>query len=464
MFRVRMTSFTHASLIGLAVIGMAGAARAQSLEGALAQAYGANPTLNSQRAALKVINENVPQALSGYRPRASATADAGRTYSDISVPGVGNRNESRGFSSPRGLGLTVDQTLFNGGKTQSQVGQAESQVLGQRELVRNTEQNVLLEGVTSYMNVLRDTAVLNLNQNNVEVLEEQLRQVRDRFQVGEVTRTDVAQAESRLQGSIATRAVAQADLKTSLARYRQAIGATPKKLAPAKPIEARLPKNLDIALKAALVEHPAIIAAQHNVDAAELAVKVSEADLYPTVGLAGTVSHRYDSTTQGDVRTSASIVARLTVPIYEGGAVYSRTRQAKETAGQRRIDVDTQRDAVRSAVVTAWGQLEGAKAQIQAAQAQVEAAEVALNGVREEAKVGQRTTLDVLNAQQELLAARVSLVRAQRDRVVASYAVLSASGRLSAQRLGLKVAIYNDRLHYGQVRDKLWGLQTPDGR
>jgi outer membrane protein len=382
----------------------------------------------------------------------------------VSIPGVGNRVDTRGFSSPRGLGLTVDQTIFNSGKTQSQVGQAESQVLGQRELVRNTEQNVLLEGVTSYMNVLRDTAVLNLNQNNVEVLEEQLRQVRDRFQVGEVTRTDVAQAESRLQGSIATRAVAQADLKTSLARYRQAIGATPKKLAPAKPIEARLPKTLDLALKAALNEHPAIIAAQHNVDAAELAVKVSEADLYPTLGLAGTVAHRYDQTTQGDVRTSASLVARLTVPIYEGGAVYSRTRQAKETAGQRRIDVDTQRDAVRSAVVTAWGQLEGAKAQIQAAQAQVQAAEVALNGVREEAKVGQRTTLDVLNAQQELLAARVSLVRAQRDRVVASYAVLSSSGRLSAQRLGLKVAIYNDRTHYGQVRDKLWGLQTPDGR
>jgi outer membrane protein len=454
-------------LSGLSLLLLAGTvAQAQTLDGALSRAYDASPTLNSQRAALRVTNEGVPQALGGYRPRVTGTADVGRQYFEGStrITGAQNRSESNNLSSPRGLGLTVDQTVYNFGKTDATVGQAESQVLGARATLRNIEQNVLFEAATAYMNVLRDTAVLNLQNNNVEVLEEQLRQVRDRFQVGEVTRTDVAQAEARLQGSRAQRSVAQANLKTSLARYRQQVGAEPKKLAPAKSIEAKLPKTLNAAMQSAMTRHPAVIASQYGVDAAELAVKVSEADLYPTLGVAGTVSHRYDSSTPGDVRTSASIVGRLTVPLYEGGVTYSRTRQAKETAGQRRIDVDTQRDLIRANIVVAWGSLEGAKAQIQAAQAQVQAAEIALNGVREEAKVGQRTTLDVLNAQQELLTARNTLIGAQRDRVVAAYSVMSASGNLSAASLGLKVAAHNDRAHYDQVRDKWWGLQTPDGR
>jgi outer membrane protein len=449
-----------------ALVIMNGTVGAQTLDGALSRAYEASPTLNSQRASLRATNEGVPQALGGYRPTVRATGDVGRQYFDSStrVTGAQNRTESNAISSPRGLGLTVNQTVYNFGKTDATVGQAESQVLGARATLRNTEQNVLFEAATAYMNVLRDTAVLNLQNNNVEVLEEQLRQVRDRFQVGEVTRTDVAQAEARLQGSRAQRSVAQANLKTSLARYRQQVGAEPKKLAPAKPIEHKLPKTLKAAMDKAMVRHPSVIAAQYGVDAAELAVKVSEADLYPTLGVTGSVTHRYDSATPGDVRTNASVVGTLTVPLYEGGITYSRTRQAKETAGQRRIDVDTQRDIVRANIVVAWGTLEGAKAQIQAAQAQVQAAEIALNGVREEAKVGQRTTLDVLNAQQELLTARNTLITAQRDRVVASYSVLSAAGDLSAQSLGLKVASHNDRAHYDQVRDKWWGLQTPDGR
>ncbi len=186
-----------------------------------------------------------------------------------------------------------------------------------------------------------------------------------------------------------------------------------------------------------------------------------EADLYPVIGVRGAVQQRYDSTAFGDNRTSASLVGTLTIPIYEGGQVYSRTRQAKETAGQRRIEVDTQRDTVRAAVVSAWGSLEAAKAQINAAQAQVQAAETALSGVREEAKVGQRTTLDVLNAQQELVSARSTLVTAQRDRVVASYAVLSATGRLSADILKLRTEIYDARRHYDQVKGLALGHADP---
>jgi outer membrane protein len=449
---------------GMILSAFAAPAMAQTLDSALARAYEANPTLNAQRAALRVVNENVPQALGGYRPRVNATADAGRQYNETTTRQGGVRNESNFFTSPRGAALTVDQTIYNFGKTGAQVSQAESLVLGQREALRNTEQNVLFDAATAYMNVLRDTAILNLNDNNVEVLEEQLRQTRDRFQVGEVTRTDVAQAQAALAGAQSQAILARSNLKTSLARYRQQVGAEPKKLAPAKGVENLLPKALPVAVQGALVQHPAIIAAQHGVDAAELNVKVVESDLYPVIGVTGTLQKRFDATSGGDERLSASVVGRLTVPIYEGGVTYSRTRQAKETADQRRIEVETQRDTVRAAVISAWGGLEASRAQIEAAQAQVSAAETALNGVREEAKVGQRTTIDVLNAQQVLLNARSTLVTAQRDRVVASYAVMSAIGRLSASKLNLKVAAHDARRHYDQVRDKWWGLQTPSGQ
>ncbi|RDJ21276.1 channel protein TolC [Bosea caraganae] len=435
------------------------------MEAALSRAYNGNPTLNSQRAQVRVTNENVPQALSGYRPQITASADIGAEITNSHIPtvgGVSNRSTER--TAPRGVGVQVSQNIFNGGGTASGVSAAESQVLGARATLQNTEQNVLLDAATSYMNVLRDTAILNLNRNNVEVLEEQLRQTRDRFQVGEVTRTDVAQAEARLSSAQSQAILAESNLKTSIARYRQNVGVEPKSLAPGRPVENLLPKSLDVALRSALVVHPAIVAALHGVDVAELQVKVTESDLYPSLDVIGSVARRYDNQFGGDKVNTASIVGRLTIPIYEGGQIYSRTRQAKETAGQRRIDVDTQRDTVRAAVVSAWGGLDAAKAQIIAAQAQVQAAETALAGVREEAKVGQRTTLDVLNAQQELVSARSTLVTAQRDRVVASYSVLSATGKLSATTLKLKTEVYDARRHYDQVKGLLWGTQTPDGR
>lgn len=433
----------------------------QTLDAALARAYVANPTLNAERASVRVTNENVPQALSGYRPRITASADIGASITDARIPGGGNSTSRLG---PRGAGLQIDQTLFDGGKTRSAVSQAESQVLGARATLQNIEQNVLFDAATAYMNVLRDTAILALNRNNVEVLEEQVRQTRGRFQAGEVTTTDVAQAQARLAQAESQAILGESNLKTSIARFRQNVGAEPKQLAPGRPVEHLLPKSLPAALSAALSSHPAIVASLHGVDAAELQVKVTQADLYPVLGVRGTVQQRYDEDSFGDKVRSAGIFGTLTVPIYEGGQVYSRTRQAKETAGQRRIEVDTQRDTVRAAVVSAWGANEAAKAQITAAQVQVRSAEIALSGVREEAKVGQRTTLDVLNAQQELVNARSTLVTAQRDRVVASYAALSAIGRLSAETLKLKTEIYSSRRHYDQVKGLLWGTQTPDGR
>ena len=433
----------------------------ETLDSALARAYSAHPSLNAFRASLRATDEALPQALSGYRPRITATADIGAQYNDLDLPG---RVGSQGPNYPRGVGVNVTQTVWNGNRTLNRVRSAESGIYAARESLRATEQSILYDAAQAYMNVLKDTAILNLRENNVEVLDEQLRQVRDRFTVGEVTRTDVAQAEARQAGARSQVSVAQAILKSSLARYRQAVGADPKKLAPGKAVERLLPANLTRALELGLSEHPSLSASLHQLDLAEFNVKLAEGELYPTVSVTGSVAQRYDVQGLGDRRSSASVVGALSVPIYEGGEVTSRVRGAKETVAQRRLEVDVMRDTIRAGIVAAWGQLESSKAQIIAAQAQVQAAETALSGVREEAKVGQRTTLDVLNAQQELLDARVILISAQRDRVVASYLVLQTVGQLSAQRLGLKVSQYQPKKHFDQVKDKLTGTQIPDGR
>jgi outer membrane protein len=443
------------------VLALASGASAETLESALSRAYGNNPNLNAQRASVRATDENVSQAKSGYRPQVNASADAGRSYSDFQSPGGNNRIERL---YPRGVGLQIDQNLFNGFRTQNSVEQAESSVLGARQTLTNNEQNTLFDSASAYMNVLRDTAILDLQRNNVEVIDEQLRQTNDRFNVGEVTRTDVAQAQSRLAASRSQASLAEANLRTSVAQYRQVIGVEPRQLAPGRPLDKLVPRNVDAALKSALNEHPAIKAAMHGVDVAELQVKIEAGALAPQLGVRGTVAKRYDSQTDGDNVLSGAVVAQLTVPIYDGGIAYSSTRQAKEQVSQHRLEADSIRDQVRAAVISSFGQLEAARAQIIAAQAQVDASETALNGVREEARVGQRTTLDVLNAQQELLNARVNLITAQRDRVVASYAVVQSMGRLNSRALGLAVNHYSARVHYDQVKDLWGGLSTPDGR
>ncbi|MFC0217928.1 outer membrane protein [Pseudochelatococcus lubricantis] len=436
-------------------------AQAETMLGALAKAYAANPTLNAQRATLRATDENLPQALAGYRPTVNASGSTSVARTDTRVPG----NRTTHTLYPSSLGIQIDQNIFDGNRTRNSVRAAESQVLGGREQLRNTEQSILLNGAAAYMNVLRDTAVLNLQRNNVEVLVEQLRQTEDRFSVGEVTRTDVAQAEAQLASSRAQASLAEANLRTSIAIYRQYIGETPRQLGPGVAAERHLPKSLEQAIRIGLAEHPAIIAALHGVDVAEFQVKVVESALYPQLGVSAAVTRNFDgSGTRDSVITSGTLVAQLRVPIYEGGLVYSQTRQAKEQAGQQRLQVDITRDQVQQAVVSAWANLEAAKQRITAAQAAVGANEIALSGTREEAKVGQRTTLDVLNAQQTLLSSRVSLVTAQRDRIVASYEVLNAIGRLSAEGLGLKVARYDAKRHFEQVKTKWIGTSTPDGR
>jgi outer membrane protein len=455
-----------ASATAIVIVAIACGARAETIGGALAKAYLSNPDINQQRAAVRASDENIPKANSGFLPTVSAEADAARSWSQASGLGGGLPSPVNQGSYPRGYGLTVNQNVWNGNRTINSVRQAESGVLGAREQLRNTEQNVLLSAVTSYMDVLRDTAILDLDRNNVQVLQEQLRQTQDRFNVGEVTRTDVAQAEASLAGARATALTAQSTLQASVARYRQAIGEEPKSLSPVGPVVKPLPKTLPEAVAISQVEHPAIVAMLHGVDAAALQIKITEGQLYPTVGLTGTVSKRFDlqGYANGSQEITGSVMGQITVPIYEGGAVYAATRQAKEQLGQQELQTDVQRDNVRAAVVAAWGANQNSLGILRAAQAQVEAAEVALAGVREEAKVGQRTTLDVLNAQQTLLNARVQLVTAQHDQVVNSYTLLSAIGRLSIGTLGLAVAEYDPRVHFDQVKNKWIGLRTPDGK
>jgi outer membrane protein len=449
---------------------------ADSLEMALVQAYQNNPQINAQRALVRATDENVPTALAGYRPRITGTYNYGVTWTEttteVQIPSLrsngylstGSRDRQVSRFTPSAYGATLTQTLFNGFQTGNRTRQAESQVFQARETLRTIEQTVLLDSATAYMNVLRDSAIYDLQKRNVEVLQEQLRQTRDRFNVGEVTRTDVAQAESRVAAGQSQMLTAQANLTTSRAIYRRVIGLDPGKLTAGTPVDRFSPRTLDLAVAQGQSESPSVNAAEYGVDVAQLQVKVSEGALYPTVTVTGSTQQAYNQSDTLMRSMNTLILGQLTVPIYQGGSEYSLIRQAKETVGQRRLELAVNRDQARANVVQAWGQLDAAKAQIDATKAQVTAAEIALNGVREEARVGQRTTLDVLNAQQELVNARVALVTAQRDRVVASYALLAACGRLSIPVLGLQVPLYDPMVHYQQVRDSWFGIRTPDGR
>jgi outer membrane protein len=445
---------------------------AGTLEGALILAYQTNPQLNAQRAATRATDENVTSALAGYRPRVTGTSSLAEQYIDqvtkaTSSAGPPIYAQTKGAGATSTFGLTTTQTLFNGFQTGNRTRQAEGQVFAARETLRSSEQTVLLSAATAYMNLLRDAAILELQRSNVNVLEVTLRQTRDRFAAGEVTRTDVAQAESSLASGRAQLASAESNYITSRANYRQIIGVEPPaRLAPGAPVDRLSPRTVDGAIARARNEHPSVTTAMYNVDVAALQVKVAEGALYPTLAAVGTVQKTFGPTSSLAIveNLSASLAAQLSVPIYQGGAEYAAVRQSKETLGQRRLDLDTARDQVQSTVVQSWGQLEAAKAQIAATTAQVTAAEVALNGVREEARVGQRTTLDVLNAQQALVNARVALVTAQRDRVVASYTVLAAVGSLSPQVLGLRIEVYDPMVHYQQIRDAWAGVRIPDGR
>lgn len=458
-------SFTGAA-VSVLLTALAGPtpALADTIEAALVRAYQNNPQLNAQRAQVRSTDENVPQALSGYRPKVGINLSTGYQYQDIQQVQKGLAIHSDPPLQPNSASLTVNQTLYNGNQTANRTRAAESQVSGAREALRVLEQTVLLQAATAYMDYLRDAATLEVQRSNVRVLEQTLKQTRDRFNVGEVTRTDVAQSEAQLAAGRTQALTAESNLTTTRANFRRIIGNEPTNLAPGSPVDRFLPGTIASAVNLSLVENPNVTASMFGIDVNYLQVKINEGALLPTVTLQAAVSQSYQQTLTVFRTTSASAIATASVPIYQGGGEYSLIRQSKENLAQQRLNLETTRDQIRATVVQAWGQLEAGKAQVKSAQAQVTASEIALNGVREEAKAGQRTTLDVLNAQQALVNARVALVTAQHDRVVASYSVMSAVGRLAPQVLGLNTTVYDPSVHYQQVRDSWAGVRTPDGR
>ncbi len=439
-----------ATVVAAISLGLA-PARAETLLEALASAYSNNPTLNAQRAALRATDEGVPQARSGYFPTVSGSIQAGIA-------------ETNGVTThPRNYTLTVEQPIFTGFRTKNGVKMAETAVLAGRELLRSTEQSTLLSAVTAFMDLVKAQANLNLQRQNVEFLQQQLNAGNDRLKVGEGTKTDVAQTQAGLAAGQSQYDAAIATLNAAIATYEQVVGHRPKSLGAAKPVDSLLPRSLDAALASGLSANPSILAASYNIDVALYNVNVQEGALLPTAGLTGTLTHADESSAPGSSTNSARLMAGINIPIYTPG-VDSQVRQAKETLGQRRIERDVAVAAMRQAVITAWGMLDAARAQARAADAQVRAQTLALSGVQEQQKVGQSTTLDVLNSQQDLLSAKLAQVTAQHDRVVAAYTLLSAVGALSAERLGLHVARYDATDHYRKVRDKWYGLRTPDGR
>jgi outer membrane protein len=333
-----------------------------------------------------------------------------------------------------------------------------------RATLRVTEQQVLLDAAAAYFNLLRDQAVAELDRSNVEVLTEQLKQTRQRLAAGEVTKTDEYQAESRLAAGHTALLGAEANVAISKANYQRIVGVSPGRLAPAAPVDRLSPPTVNAAIAQGEQQNPSVQAAMYGVDIAKLAVKISEGALYPNLSLTAGASQYWEPFYNVPKQFLASVVGQVTIPIYQGGAEYSTIRQSKETVGQQRLSLDVNRDQARATVKQSWAELQATKAQIESTSVQVKAAEGALNGVRAEARVGQRTTLDVLNAQEELVNARVAVVTAQHDRLLASYTLLAAVGGLSVTHLGLAVGIYDPQVHYQQIRDAWFGVRIPDGQ
>ncbi|MEI8155010.1 MAG: TolC family outer membrane protein [Hyphomicrobiales bacterium] len=422
---------------------------------------------------MRATDEGVPTALAGYRPRAVATANIGMQSLSTTIREVGSTTPlnappvfftQSGVNNPRGVGATVTQTLLNGFQTANRTRVAESQVLAARETLRGLEATVLLNAATAYMNLLREGGILELQRSNIDVLTEQLRQTKARLESGNVTSTDVSQSEARLNVGRTQLFTAEANYATARAAYRQVIGLDPGKLSPASPVDRFTPSTLAAAMAAGVAQNAAVAAAQHNVDIALHQVKVAEGALQPTLSLQGSVQKNYETALNQQQSFTAAGTVQYSAPLYQGGSEYAAIRQAKETQGQKQLELSVARDQARLGVQQSWAQLDAAKHSIESTRSQVKAAEAALNGVREEARLGQRTTLDVLNAQQELVNARIALVVAQRDRLVNSYGLLAATGRLSPQVIGLSVPSYDPQIHYHQIRDAWVGVRTPDGR
>ncbi len=432
-------------------LAAAGSALAESFDEALAKAYMTNPRLQAQRAAVRTTDEEVPQALSNWRPTVEFSGSVGKVWAESNS--FATRRQHR---TERSVDLTIEQPLFRGWRTVRETEQAENNVLSSRADLSDTEQTILLAAATAYLDVLRDIATLELNRNNELVLRRQLEAAQDRFSVGEITRTDVSQSEARLAQSTADRIQAEGNLEQSRAAYRNAVGDLPGTLDPAPDVDG-IPTSEEEALAIGLAMNPSVAAADFTERAARENIGLVRGELLPELSLVGQWGRDIDTTSNNSRTEELEVRADLTVPLYQAGDVYSRLREAKQLAGQRRQELDEAKRNVAEDVKRAWEELVTARARIQAFNSQIESNTIALDGVRRENAVGARTILDVLDQEQELLDSQVNLVRAQRDGKVAALQLRSAMGTLTAVELGLPVEIYDPMSNYKRVRNKWFG-------
>jgi outer membrane protein len=436
------------------------AAAPRTLPEALAATYSNQPALQAERAKLRATDENVPAALSGWRPTVvlAGTAGYGSGVSRQYTRTIGGYLTS---PTPRDIATgqaTVTQPLYTGGRTSANVNRAKNQVMAERATLLQQEQTSFGDAVNAYVGVIQSKQLVELNQNNVQVLNRQLQATNDRFRVGEITRTDVAQAEAALAGAKAQLETAGGNLQTARGTFERVIGyLPPDNLIEPQPLALPVRSERE-ASSVASVNNPQVVAALFNDAAAKDAVDVAMAQLLPQVSLQGQAFAQENAGARSAEATGYQVVAQLSVPIYQGGSEYAAVRQARQTQQQtRRLIDDAKRTAVQNAV-NAWDTLVAARAAAASTRAQIHANEIALEGVQREAIVGSRTTLDVLNAQQALLQSRTNLVQNLAQLVTASYQVAAAIGRLTARDMHLNVPLYDDTAYYQAVKDRWIGL------
>ena len=447
---------TSLALVVVAMPGLSAYAQPRTLQDALAAAYANNPSLQAARAQLRATDEGVPQALAGWRPTVTLSGSLG--YGDgqfrtASAAGTQYRRNNRDIFTEQ---ASITQPLYRGGATRASTNQADNRVFAQRGRLLATEQQVFTDTVNAYVNVIQTQQLLQLNINNEQVLTRQLQATNDRFRVGEITRTDVAQAEAALAGARATRQSSEGNLQTARANFRRFVGEMPDRLVEPQPLKLPV-ANQNEAVQLASANNPNVVAALFDAAASRDAVDVAFSALMPQVSVQAQGLRNDNSTTAGQRITGGQVLLNASVPIYQGGAEYSRVRQARQTEQQSRKTVDDiRRQAVQQAA-QAWELFVSSRSTIDSTRAQIRANQVALEGVQREAIVGSRTTLDVLNAEQTLLNSRVTLVQNLSTFITNSYTVAAAIGRLTARDLGLNVPLYDETAYYQAVRDRLFG-------
>jgi outer membrane protein len=452
--RPNMKFACAAAVCALAVgLGAAPAARAQSLIEALSTTYNSNPDLLAQRAVLRQTDESLAQAVANWRPRVSLSVEFNKIQAD-SLPV--SRGNTYFALNGRTTILSITQPIFRGGRTVADTKTAQANIQAQRALLQDTEQSVLLQAANSYSDLLRDVGIVDVRKNNVRVLVQQLDATRERFRVGELTITDVSQAEARLEQAKADLVQAEAVVRIDQARYQRTVGARPGALGEL-PLIGALPASEEESIALAMDYGPKAVSAQHRITAASYGVNSAFATLLPQVNMVGFIQYQQDLQVPTDQYYQYGVRLQATVPIFQNGSEWSAVRAAKELVGQRRNELDSARRLAAETVISAWRNLDSARSRVTSFTAQVKANDVALNGVRQEALVGSRTTLDVLNAEQELLNSQVNLIQARHDVQINYYGVLAGIGRLTARTLGLPVEYYDEERYYNEVGSRWIG-------